>query len=705
MGYDWHESRFGLGVRWFHCRLEAYVKKVFVSLSLAAATLALGLGCEPATRGIEPGQSPVSGPIALTADDARIVVASEDHDEVLVIDRATREVQQRIAVGDAPGHLIISGREAIVTSRYGHSVTVVDIERGAVVRTIAVGSEPMGLVEIDTGVVAVVLAGDNAVAIVDVNAGRVLKTIALEGNDPRAVALLDDGSLYVSHLSDGTFSRVDLERGTSRTVDVATANSFGARLIPEHLRSLTLDPDFGTVLMAHSQANADTVRAPIGGDVPVGDEFIDDGACGYSGCPTQLGAVVPGITEVDPIDDVVIVPQSAQGQNGGGISDCFNCDVAAVEPGFGTAAAPPSVLNPFESRFSGLQLSNPVALALFDGGRGQLIVNMSTKNALLLRRHLKGTASDVIGVARLCNGASGVAISHSGESAYVWNQFDGSVTEIGLPQVEDRSTATRFADSTTAGAPAERAVVDAEVAEFGLVAELTSNSFVIVEDALDDSASLGRKMFHDATDVRISQNGTVACASCHPDGRSDGRTWQFTFGPRNTPQLGGDILDTAPFHWPGDVPTVAALNDMTVKPFMGGAGMSAADFAPISAFLGTIRQAPSKAAAAGALTAIELRGKAVFESEATGCTSCHGGAHFTDNLSHDIGSRADDRDIGAFQTPVLHGLNRSAPYFHDGRYKTLEDMVAGTVLTDRMGKGSALNDDDVLALVAYLKTL
>lgn len=679
------------------------MKKILVSLSLAAATLAVG--CEPAARGIEPGASPVSGPIALTADDRRIVVASEDHDEVLIVDRASRAVLQRVAVGDAPGHLIMSGNRAIVTARYGHTVSVVDVDAAAVVRTIPVGAEPVGLVEMDPGVVAVVLAGDRAVAIVDTEAGRVVQTIALQANDPRAVALLPDGSLYVSHMAEGRFSRVDVGAGTVRTVDVATANGFGARLIPEHLRSLTQDPTYGTVLVAHSQANADTVRAPIGDGDFVDPGFGGDGACGYSGCPTELGAVIPGVTEVDPTEDVVIVPQHAS-PSGGGQSDCFNCDVAmTAEPGFGTAAAPPSVLNPFESRFSGVQISNPTALALFDGGRGQLIVNMSTKNALLMRRHLKGTASDVIGVARLGNGATGVVISHDGEAAFVWNQFDGAITEIALPQVQDRQSTTRFDEDSTVNEGAVRVAVDAEVAEFGLIPEVGSVSFGIADDVFDAQASLGRKMFHDATDTRISQNGTVACASCHPDGRSDGRTWQFTFGPRNTPQLGGDIRDTAPFHWPGDVPTVAALNEMTVKPFMGGAGMSAADFEPIAAFLGTIRAAPSVANARAELSDLEQQGKLVFESEATGCTSCHAGSHFTDNLSHNIGSKSDERDISTFQTPVLHGLHRSAPYFHDGKYATLEDMLAATVMTDMMGKGSHLDDAELAALVAYLKTL
>jgi len=675
------------------------VKKILVTFSLAAALAAFS-GCEPEARTIEPGASPVSGPIALTADDARIVVASEDHDEVLVVDRASKAVLSRIAVGDAPAHLIVSGSLAIVASRYGHTLSVVDVNAGTVVRTIPVGTEPMGLVAVDKDVVAVVLAGDSAVSLVDTAAGVVLQTITLTEPDPRAVALLDDGSLYVSHMANGTFSRVDLRAGSAASFSVATPNNFGARLIPEHLRSLTVDPNYGTVLVAHSQANADTVRAPIGGDFD--GDFRDEGGCGYSGCPTQLGAVVPGVTEVDPTEDVVVVPQSTSSQGGGGISDCFNCGVDAAEPGFfGGAAAPPSVLNPFESRFSGIQISNPVAIALFDGGRGELVLNMGTKNVLMLRRHLRGVASDVLGVARVGNGASGIAVSHDGEAAFVWNQFDGSVTEIDLPMVADRtSSSTRFDDGS-----AVDDVVNTENAEFGLVNDVGSRSVVIVDDAFDAVASAGRKMFHDATDTRISANGTISCASCHPDGRSDGRTWQFTFGPRNTPQLGGDILDTAPFHWPGDVPTVAALNEMTVKPFMGGAGMTASEFEPIAAFLGTIRAAPSAALAKGALSELETHGKEVFESAETGCTTCHAGNHYTDNLAHDIGSRADSRDIQRFQTPVLHGLHRTAPYFHDGKYATLEDMVADTVLSDRMGKGSHLNDDDVTALVAYLKTL
>jgi YVTN family beta-propeller protein len=663
------------------------VKKIAASLALAAAALATG-ACEPETRTLRAGTGPVSGPIALTDDDATIVVAAEDHDAVLVIDRATREVRRRIPVGEGPAHLILRGATAVVTSRYGNVVSIVDIGAGTVTRTIPVGAEPMGLVALDDDRVAVALAGDAAVAIVDVARGVVAKTIPLADADPRAVAVLPGGDLYVAHMATGHFSRVDVDAGSARLVDVTTRNDFGPRLTAEHLRSLTVDPERGTVLVAHSQANEDTVRAPIGD--PNAPPVDGGGGCGYSGCPTEVGAVVPGVTEVEPTDDTVVVPTVDVQQPGG---TCVGCDVAAMPAvGLLPQSAPPSVLNPFDSRFGGVQFANPTALALFDGGRGQLVVNMGTQNALLLRRDLKGRAADVVGVVKVGAGAQGVALRHDGEAAYVWNQFDGTVSEIQLPEVPDRDPGTRFAD--------DAAVVD----EFAPITEYAADTFVVVEDALEVNASIGRKMFHDAGDSRIAAQGTISCASCHPDGRADGRTWQFTFGPRNTPQLGGGILDTAPFHWPGDVPTVAALNDMTVLPFMGGSGLDSGSFQFVAAFIDTIREAPSSTTHRD-LTDLERRGADVFFSEATQCGTCHSGAHFTDNASWDVGTKADDRDIRAFQTPVLHGLHRSAPYGHDGKYPSMRALVDGLVRTDKMGRGSHLSNDDVEALVAYLNTL
>ncbi len=54
----------------------------------------------------------------------------------------------------------------------------------------------------------------------------------------------------------------------------------------------------------------------------------------------------------------------------------------------------------------------------------------------------------------------------------------------------------------------------------------------------------------------------LACASCHPEAGEDGHTWLFQGSrPRRTQPLRGGLLDTAPFHWTGDLATFHDLMD------------------------------------------------------------------------------------------------------------------------------------------------
>ncbi|MGI9436282.1 MAG: cytochrome c peroxidase [Geminicoccaceae bacterium] len=78
------------------------------------------------------------------------------------------------------------------------------------------------------------------------------------------------------------------------------------------------------------------------------------------------------------------------------------------------------------------------------------------------------------------------------------------------------------------------------------------------------------------------------------------------------------------------------------------------------------------------------RGEALFnqpfaQMSGQSCASCHKpGSHFTDNLVHDIGSAgqgAKDGFSGAMDTPTLLGIVHTAPYFHDGRFQTLAQVV------------------------------
>jgi cytochrome c peroxidase len=81
------------------------------------------------------------------------------------------------------------------------------------------------------------------------------------------------------------------------------------------------------------------------------------------------------------------------------------------------------------------------------------------------------------------------------------------------------------------------------------------------------------------------------------------------------------------------------------------------------------------------------RGWQVFQDAK--CTNCHDGALFTDQQYHNVGVGMDKpepdvgrfkvtnkpEDTGAFKTPTLRDVAKSAPYFHDGSMATLEETV------------------------------
>jgi cytochrome c peroxidase len=68
-----------------------------------------------------------------------------------------------------------------------------------------------------------------------------------------------------------------------------------------------------------------------------------------------------------------------------------------------------------------------------------------------------------------------------------------------------------------------------------------------------------------------------------------------------------------------------------------------------------------------------------------------------------VKSKTDADKSGEFNTPSLHLVGGTGPYFHDGRYKTLHDLLAAT--RDDMGHTSQLSPRDLEALEAYVRTL
>jgi cytochrome c peroxidase len=111
------------------------------------------------------------------------------------------------------------------------------------------------------------------------------------------------------------------------------------------------------------------------------------------------------------------------------------------------------------------------------------------------------------------------------------------------------------------------------------------------------------------------------------------------------------------------------------------------------------------------------------------CFHCHGGTLFTDHQFHDNGLALPPEDVGQmvvtkneadrgkFKTPSLRNIAVTAPYMHDGRFNTLEEVVehySGPIqkrdtldpnLAKHPAAGLQLSAADKQALIAFLKTL
>ena len=209
------------------------------------------------------------------------------------------------------------------------------------------------------------------------------------------------------------------------------------------------------------------------------------------------------------------------------------------------------------------------------------------------------------------------------------------------------------------------------------------------------AAARGRQLFYRTDDVRISVDG-LACASCHIDGRDDAITWKTPMGPRQTPMLAGRLEGTQPYGWEGNRATLADYVGNTVTN-LGGKGLQQVELVDLTAFLHTMPAPPSAAP-----VDIADRGRLLFEGPALGCAGCHRGGAGTDRSVHDLAASATPSG-DAFDTPSLRFVAGSAPYFHDGRYPTLEALLADPA--DKMADTASLSDADRAALAAYLRTL
>ncbi len=260
----------------------------------------------------------------------------------------------------------------------------------------------------------------------------------------------------------------------------------------------------------------------------------------------------------------------------------------------------------------------------------------------------------------------------------------------------------------------------------------------VLTEILSPEVLKGKQIFYNAQDERMTFAGYISCASCHVDGGSDERVWDFTErgeGLRNTHSLNGKGgLAMGRVHWTSNFDEIQDFeNDMrngfkgkgfltdeqfntgTIKDPLGDkkAGLSE-ELDALAAYvtsLNKVHDSPYRKQN-GDLTDEALAGKEIFTN--LECGSCHSGHDFTDRslgLMHDVGTIQTSSGkrrggmLTGFGTPTLKGIWETAPYLHDGSAATLKEVLTTRNLDQKHGDVSSLTSAELDQLLAYLNQI
>jgi cytochrome c peroxidase len=266
--------------------------------------------------------------------------------------------------------------------------------------------------------------------------------------------------------------------------------------------------------------------------------------------------------------------------------------------------------------------------------------------------------------------------------------------------------------------------------------------------------TLGRAMFHDK---RLSKDNSLSCASCHEisKGGMDGRQFAVGIkgqvGPINTPTVLNSGLNFRQF-WNG---RAATLEEQAAGPVHNPGEMGSnwqevlgklnQDAALLNQFKAIYRDGlqpkniqdaiatfehslvtPSRfdrylSGESNAINGDEKQGYQLFKNY--GCVACHQGQGVGGNMYQTFGvlgnyfkdkGKVTDADLGrfavtkneldrhVFKVPSLRNVELTAPYFHDGSAKTLEEAI-DVMFRYQLGRTAPAADKTLI--VKFLKTL
>ena len=592
--------------------------------------------------------APYKTPFNLVVDPGgrHLYVACEASDSVIVVDTRRREVVAEVAVGNLPHGVALSpdGAALYVSNRGSDTVSVIRTESLEVAASIAVGDEPHGLVVDAQGQhLYVANAGSHDISVVEIGAGREVKRLAA-GRGAWDVCLSADGGsvLVTNNLSHFVGFRETL-RSEVTVVDTGSAQVADRVMVADAnmVQGVDVTPNGAFALVTLIRTKN---LVPMTRVIQGWVLTNGLGVLWPDGRVDQLLLDEPDNYFADPTD-VVITPDGLFAYvTGGGVDE----------------------------------------VAMVDREKMRAVLERATdwEREHQLPNHL-GVPTEFI-LTRIQVGANprGIAVSPDGRWVYVADALDDTVSVI------DVASRQRVA-----------------VIDLGGPSEITL-------------VRRGERIFHSAAATYGRQ---FSCHSCHPDGGVDGITYDIEpdgigLNPVDNRSLRG-VLDTAPFKWTGKNPSLARQCGPRLAVFFTRADpFTPEQVEALERYICTIPRNPNRFRALGApLTPAQRRGKALFERSITNsgqpildanrCITCHPPPYYTNRETAFVGEGSWLDTHAVFDIPHLTNIYETAPYLHDGRADTLEEIWTRFNPNDEHGVTNDMTKDQLNDLIEYLKTL
>ncbi|MBL8912597.1 MAG: hypothetical protein JNM17_18030 [Archangium sp.] len=474
-----------------------------------------GFGPDGGGGGADSGTLPLlarpsrSTPVDITTDDLLVAMVNPDNDSVSFFNamQSFRTATVSLGVDTLPVSVALHPDRVtafVALRRTGELVKVTGIDTIAPVsgNRAQVGSEPTGVALTPLGTIAVVANfNEGTVTFVETSSMNVLGTTDVGGN-PRALAITND------------FDEDDSDERVFVTQFYGTPTS----------------------------------------------EMTDDGRIGKVHVISVATRTVVGVISLDPIADVGI--DAGTGTIGCSINQLFSIALNTNNgKGYVTSvcASPAGPVSKFGNVFAAISVFDLTTLQEDRGARGsvalsRLITQQGTPNSNLL--------GVPIGIDFVPGTNVAYLVSQAGDVVQRVHFTDPvAMPPRGPVLLGPDAVFAQISTRGIGGIKVPIGIVNSHLSNRAFVANLGERSLTVVDRAQQawsqdiNSAPLpaagtpearvleGKKFFFTGTG-RWSDRSVSSCGACHPDGLSDGLTWQFAAGPRQTLSLDGTYSKT-----------------------------------------------------------------------------------------------------------------------------------------------------------------